>query len=64
MNYTEFGHQARRIMLERKITMTALAKEIGVCTPYVSEIFKGTRPGKLQKVKIAEILGMKKDCIN
>ena len=61
MNYTEFGHQARRIMLEKRITMTALAKEIGVCTSYVSEIFKGTRAGKVQKEKIAEVLSMKLD---
>jgi len=58
MQYSEFGLKARAIMLQKKITMTALAKEIGVCTPYVSEIFKGTRAGTTQKVKIAEVLGM------
>jgi transcriptional regulator with XRE-family HTH domain len=56
--YSDFGSKARTIMLKKNITMTFLAKEIGVCTPYMSEILKGTRKGENQKVKIAEILGM------
>lgn len=58
-NYTKFGLKARTIMLQKKLTMTALAKEIGISTTYLSEIFKGTRLGKGQKEKIAEILGIK-----
>lgn len=54
--YSEFGIEARAIMLKKKITMTSLAKEVGVSTSYLSEIFKGTRSGKNQKSKIMEVL--------
>lgn len=56
--YSNFGLQARAIMLQKKITMTALAKEIGVSCSYLSEIFKGTRPGVTKKPQIMEILCM------
>lgn len=64
VQYTDFGLEARAIMLKKKITMTALAKDIGVCCSYLSEIFKGTRTGRAQKAKIAEILGMKNELAN
>ncbi|WP_025685316.1 helix-turn-helix domain-containing protein [Paenibacillus maysiensis] len=57
-NYTEFGIEARKIMLQRNIKMIHIAKELGVSSTYVSEIFKGTREGKKQKPIIAEILGI------
>ena len=56
--YSEFGLKARAIMFKRKITLTALAKEIGISTSYVSEILKGTREGESQKKRIMEALGM------
>jgi len=56
--YTDFGLKARSIMLQKKITLTALAKEVGICPPYLSEIFRGTRKGETQKKKIAKILGI------
>lgn len=57
-NYTEFGAEARKIMLLKGITMTELANELGISTNYVSEIFKGTRNGTKYKERIAEFLGM------
>ncbi|MGG3278896.1 helix-turn-helix domain-containing protein [Paenibacillus solani] len=60
--YTEFGAEARKIMLQKKIRMVDVAKELGVSPTYVSEIFKGTREGRKQKPKIAEMLGMKSGC--
>ncbi|KPU43007.1 helix-turn-helix protein [Oxobacter pfennigii] len=54
--YSEFGLKARGAMLQKKITMTSLAKEMGVSVSYLSEILKGTRSGTEQKEKIAKIL--------
>ncbi|MEK4854831.1 helix-turn-helix transcriptional regulator [Paenibacillus sp. FSL H7-0756] len=57
-NYTEFGAEARKVMLQKKIKMKDVARELGVSVTYVSEIFKGTRPGEKQKPRIAEMLGL------
>lgn len=57
-NYSNFGIKARAKMLEKKITLTFLAKELGISLAYVSEIFKGTREGNGYKQKIIEILEM------
>jgi len=57
-HYTEFGAEARKIMLQKNIKMTEVAKELGVSSTYISEIFKGTRNGVKQKPKIAKMLGM------
>ncbi len=59
--YSDFGLEARSAMLKKGITMTALAKELGVSATYVSEILKGTRNGKNQKTKIAQLLDMAAD---
>ncbi|MFA5385881.1 MAG: helix-turn-helix transcriptional regulator [Eubacteriales bacterium] len=56
--YSAFGLEARSIMLKKSITMTSLAKELGITVSYLSEIFKGTRNGTAQKTKIAQLLGM------
>ena len=58
IQYSEFGLRARAIMLEKNITSKYIAKEIGIHQSYLCEILKGTRKGKAQKPKIAEILGM------
>jgi len=57
-HYTDFGAEARKIMLQKNIKMKALAGELGLSVTYVSEIFKGTREGKKYKGRIAEILGI------
>lgn len=58
--YTEFGAEARKVMLLNGITMTALASELGITVSYMSDILKGNRAGEKHKVKIAEILGIEK----
>lgn len=58
IKYSAFGLEARSIMLKSGITMTVLAKELGISVTYLSEIFKGTRNGKSQKERIAQILSM------
>ncbi|MEK3735479.1 helix-turn-helix transcriptional regulator [Paenibacillus sp. FSL M8-0334] len=57
-NYTDFGLEARKRMLQKGVKMKDVAQELGVSVTYVSEIFKGTRPGEKQKPKIAEMLGI------
>jgi len=61
--YTEFGVEARKIMLQKNIKLKTLAEELGVSASYVSEIFKGTREGKKYKGQIAKILGMKPELV-
>lgn len=56
--YTDFGLKARAIMLEKRITMTQIAKHVGVSAPYISDIFRGGRKGLAQRAKIADFLGM------
>ncbi|MGG0891656.1 helix-turn-helix domain-containing protein [Cytobacillus horneckiae] len=60
-HYTDFGVEARKIMLQKNIKMIDLAKELGVSVTYISEILKGTRRGEKQKPKIAEFLGMESE---
>ncbi|MHB8061332.1 MAG: XRE family transcriptional regulator [Ruminiclostridium sp.] len=56
--YSAFGLDARTKMLEKKITLTALAKDLRISCTYVSEILKGTREGKGYKERIIQILEM------
>ncbi|KEQ22336.1 helix-turn-helix domain-containing protein [Paenibacillus tyrfis] len=61
--YTEFGGEARKIMFQKNIKMKDVAQELGVSVTYVSEIFKGTRPGEKQKPLIAKMLGMESEVL-
>ncbi|MGV3138319.1 helix-turn-helix domain-containing protein [Brevibacillus agri] len=56
--YTEFGLEARRIMLLKNIKMTDIAKALGVSSAYIGDILRGSRPGKKHKPLIAEMLGI------
>ncbi|MNW33562.1 helix-turn-helix protein [compost metagenome] len=62
-HYTNFGAEARKIMLQKNIKLVDVAKELGISVPYVSEILKGTRAGEKQKPRIAKMLGMKNEAI-
>jgi hypothetical protein len=57
-NYTEFGSAAKVAMIQKKYDLTKLALEVGICVPYLCEIFCGTRKGKKQIPKIKKILGI------
>ncbi|WP_152658265.1 helix-turn-helix transcriptional regulator [Oceanobacillus sp. CFH 90083] len=61
MNYSEFGAEARKIMLIKGISMAELAKDLGISPYYLGEILKGTRPGKKYKGRISEILEMEEE---
>lgn len=59
--YSEFGLKARAVMLQKRITSVAIAKELGVSGTYVSEILKGTRPGNGKRALIAKMLGIEEE---
>jgi transcriptional regulator with XRE-family HTH domain len=61
-NYSDFGVKARAVMLQKGITISALAKELGICTMYLGEILRGTRgkrKGQEYRDRISKILGIK-----
>ena len=57
-NYTDFGVQARVIMLQKDIKISEVAEHLGVSSSYVGDIFRGARKGKKRKGEIAKFLGM------
>ncbi|MEN6391063.1 MAG: helix-turn-helix transcriptional regulator [Syntrophomonas sp.] len=48
-------------MLQKHITMTDIAAELGISVTYVSEIFKGTRKGEKYRKKITQLLGLEEE---
>lgn len=60
-NYSEFGAEARKKMLQKRITLKEIAAELNLSAPYVSEILRGTRKGEKQKPLIAKMLGMESE---
>ncbi len=60
-NYSEFGLTVRSELLKRRMTMTALAKELGITSVYLSDILRGVRgqrKGTEYKERISKILGI------
>ncbi len=53
---TGFELEARSAMLEKGISVTELAKTLGITQQYLSDIFGGARKATKQKKKIADIL--------
>lgn len=62
-NYSEFGAEARKLMLQKGITLKDIAEKLDVSAPYVSDILKGNRKGEKQKPLIAKMLGMDSEVI-
>ncbi|AWC31836.1 MULTISPECIES: helix-turn-helix domain-containing protein [Bacillus] len=58
MQYSSFGIKVRTALLERELTITSLASELGISVSYLSDILKGSRKGKKQKKRIADTLGI------
>ncbi|ENQ3106011.1 Helix-turn-helix [Bacillus sp. 491mf] len=58
MKYSNFGIEVRKVLLERDLTLTSLASELKISVSYLSDILKGSRKGKKQKVRIIEVLGL------
>ncbi|MDC2863756.1 helix-turn-helix domain-containing protein [Bacillus sp. BP-3] len=58
MQYSSFGIKVRTSLLERDLTLTSLASELEISVSYLSDILKGSRKGRKQKKRIADILGI------
>jgi transcriptional regulator with XRE-family HTH domain len=60
-NYSEFGLKVRTELLKRRMTMTALAKELGITSVYLADILRGVRgqrKGAEYHERISKILGI------
>ncbi|WP_242223697.1 helix-turn-helix transcriptional regulator [Bacillus cereus group sp. BfR-BA-01380] len=58
MKYSDFGIEVRKVLLERDLTLTSLASDLEISVSYLSDILKGSRKGKKQKKRIADVLGL------
>lgn len=55
---SEFEKQVRHALIDKNMSLTDLADELGISVSYVYEIIKGTRKAEDQKVRIREYLGL------
>ncbi len=55
---SNFGKEVKKAMIDKDVKLKDLASEIGVSTPYISDILNGNRTGSKYKAKIAEFLGL------
>ena len=53
---TPFGKEVEKALIDRDMTKTDLAKELGISGAYLTDVLKGTRVGKDLKPKIAKLL--------
>ena len=60
----EFAAKCKAAMEVKGITLTSIAKELGISLGYVSDIVKGNRDGGEYKEKIAKILDVEVDSTN
>lgn len=58
-NKLTFEEQAIISMKRKSLTLTDLAKELGISVGYVSDIIKGNRKGGEYRRKIATLLDIK-----
>lgn len=55
---SEFEKQVRHALIDRNMSMTDLASELGISVSYVFEIIKGTRKAEEQKARIRKFLNL------
>lgn len=55
---SEFERQVRHALIDRNMSLTDLASELGISVSYVYEIIKGTRKAEDQKEKIRSFLDL------
>lgn len=56
--YTDFGKQVKKALIEKELSTTKFAGEIGISYSYLLDILKGGRRGKKYVHVIAEKLGI------
>ncbi len=55
---TEFEKAVRHALIDRNMSLTDLAQNLGISVSYLFEIIKGTRKAEAQKEKIRSFLGI------
>ncbi|MGN1145692.1 MAG: helix-turn-helix domain-containing protein [Acetatifactor sp.] len=58
VQYTEFGREVKKLLIDRGMTQAELAKEIGTSKQYLSMVLVGTKKNSKYVDKIKEVLGM------
>lgn len=58
VQYTEFGREVKKILIDKGMTQAELAKEIGTSKQYLSMVLVGTKKNSKYVDKIKEVLGM------
>ena len=55
---SEFERQVRHALIDRDMSLTDLAEELGISVSYVYEIIHGTRKAEDQKARIRQYLNL------
>lgn len=61
---TTFEKEVRKALIDKEMTVSQLSTELGITACYLTDIFKGNRPGIKQKTKIVEMLNLNPEIIN
>ena len=56
-----FGREIKKRMIDLDMTQSDLARKMGVSSPYVGEILRGTRASENARRKICEAVGLDYD---
>ncbi|MCI1593077.1 helix-turn-helix domain-containing protein [Heyndrickxia oleronia] len=57
MENKQFQINVQTALILREMTMTEVAKKLGISVPYLSDIVKGNRKGEKYKKQISDLLG-------
>lgn len=58
---TPFGKEIKKHMIDLEMSQSELAKKMGVSSPYVGEILRGTRSSANAQRKVCEAVGLDYD---
>lgn len=58
---TPFGKEIKKHMIDLEMSQSDLAKKMGVSSPYVGEILRGTRSSVNAQRKVCEAVGLDYD---
>lgn len=58
---TPFGKEIKKHMIDLEMSQSELAKKMGVSSPYVGEILRGTRSSVNAQRKVCEAVGLDYD---
>jgi len=62
MSEIDFEIEVKVALIRRRMTQGTLAKELGITTPYLSDILRGNRKGGKYRELIKEKLEIKEAC--